>query len=250
MGWVAASEDNWIPTQKSVGTDFYQSKDFSDDSTAGNRYVVVFLSTSTYVEELRGLTEAAALAYAKGENAPNTNTSVSFSDTKSGSPYAITVPAVSGKAVKLEATRDNEANGWKVVRTTTETSATATWGDGSYSDTLASETGSTKSASVRYYSQNVCAKMVPAAYLDGNVWSWKPYIVNLNTVETVTETTGLTESAAKTQAAAYGSGVTTAVGMADSYEKESHGAEARYGGSRGWTVTKTSRTSTPVVIAS
>jgi len=65
MGWVAASEDNWIPTQKSVGTDFYQSKDFSDDSSAGNRYVVVFLSTSTYVEELRGL-----LAGKYGERIP------------------------------------------------------------------------------------------------------------------------------------------------------------------------------------
>lgn len=249
MGWVAASEGNWIPTQKRVGTDFYLSRDFSDDSSAGSRYVAVFLSTSTFTEELRGLTEEAALGYAKGENAPNTKASATFSDTKDGSPYAVTVPAVAGTDVKLEATRDNEANGWKVVRTTTATTATATWGDGSYSDTLASETGSTKAASVRYYSQNVVAKMVPAVYLDGKPMSWKPYIVNLDTKETVTETTGLTESAAKAQAQAYGSGVTTVVSASDSYEKESHGAEARYGGSRGWTVTYTSRTSTPKVIA-
>lgn len=250
MGWVAANDENWIPTLKSVGTDFYQSKDFSDDSSAGNRYVAVFVATSTLVEELRGLTEKAATDYAVGENAPNEKKSATFTDGKSGSPYSITVPAIEGKVVKLEATRDNEANGWKVVRTMTESTATATWGDGSYSDTIATETGSTKSSSVRYYSQNVVAKMVPAAYLNGNVWSWKPYIVNLDTVEEVTETTGLTESAAKAQAKAYGSGVTTAVGTDDSYEKESHSAEARYGGSRGWTVTKTSRTSTPKVIAS
>lgn len=255
MAWVAASDANWIKVRQSVSKDFQQSRDFSDDSAAGTRYVAVFVQTTVLVEELRGLTRAAALAVKAADDEICTKASKTFSDTKSGSPYSCTVPACDGKTVALDAVRANEADGWTVTRTTTATAASAVWGDGSYSDTLATATGSTRSSSVRYYSQNVVARMVPGGYLTGTdgvrrVTSWKPYVVNLDTVETVEETTGLTEAAAKAQALAYGSGVTTVVGTADSYERASHSAEARYGGSKGWTVTKTSRTSSPNVISS
>lgn len=244
MAWLADSA--WINTQKTSDSDFSRSQDFSADSTTGARYVAIFATTVVEVAEKRGLTEAAALAMVTGQVATNTKTAMTFSDTKSGSPYTITVPALSGASVKYNAQRANEAGGWTVRRTTTTTSAYAVWGDGSYSDNLASAVGTMKSASVRYYIQNVVAKMIPAVTVDGVPTSWRPWIVNLKTTETTETWTGLTESAAKAKAQTFGAHITTYI-ESDGSTWEGHYdcAEARYAGSQGWTVLRTVRDSVP-----
>lgn len=248
MGWVASANSEWINTQKSCGSDFLRSQDFSADSTTGNRYVAIYETTVTEVAEKRGLTEAAALAMVTAADATHTPTDLTFNDTKTGSPYSITLPGVAGTTVKLEANRENEANGWTVRRTTTTKSARAVWGDGSYSDTIASSVGTQKSASVRYYCQNVVAKWEPAVYVNGQPTSWRAFIVNINTVETTEEWTGLTESAAKSKAAAFGAHVTTQIeNDGSTWESHSDSAEARYAGSQGWTVLRVVKNSTPVV---
>ena len=248
MGWVASNNANWIPTQKTSGSDFSRSMDFSSDSTTGQRYVAIYETTVEFVEEQRGLTEEAALALVTGAAATNTTTALTFNDIKSGSPYSITLPGIAGTKVKLEGTRENEANGWAVRRTTTTKSAYAEWGDGSYSDNIASSVGTQKSASVRYYCQNVVAKWEPAVYVNGQPTSWRPFIVNINTTETTEEWNGLTESAAKTKAAGFGAHVTTVLESDGStWESYSDSAEARYSGSQGWTVLRTIRQSVPVV---
>jgi len=240
MGWLTSNGNSWIKTQKSSGSDFNRSQDFSADSNAGNRYVAVYATQVVEVDEMRGLTEAAATGMVTGVAATNTTSALTFNDTKTGSPYSITVPGLAGTTVKYNATRENEARGWKVVRTTTTTSAYAVWGDGSYSDNLGSSVGTQKSASVRYYCQNVEARKIPLQFVGGVATSWGYSILNIRTVEENTEWTGLTESAAKTKADNFGAHVTTVVESSGaSWESHSDSAEARYAGSQGWTVLRT-----------
>lgn len=81
-----------------------------------------YATTETTVEEVRGLTQEAALALVKENTSCN---KTAFRSTY-GSAWAV-VPLLEGTEKHAEARRANEANGWTVTITTSVTTATASW---------------------------------------------------------------------------------------------------------------------------
>ena len=84
----------------------------------------VYATTTTTIEEVRGLTEAAALALV----ASNTSCDKTAFRTTHGLAWAV-VPMLEGTEKHAEARRANEANGWTVTITTSETKGEADWSD-------------------------------------------------------------------------------------------------------------------------
>lgn len=82
----------------------------------------VYATTTTTIEEVRGLTEGAALALV----AANTSCNKTAFRTTQGMSWAV-VPMLEGTEKHAEARRANEANGWTVTITTSETKGNAAW---------------------------------------------------------------------------------------------------------------------------
>ena len=82
----------------------------------------VYATTTTTIEEIRGLTQDAALALV----ASNTSCDKKAFRTTHGAAWAV-VPMLEGTEKHAEARRANEANGWTVTITTSETKGEADW---------------------------------------------------------------------------------------------------------------------------
>jgi hypothetical protein len=110
----------------STGTRFTVAKNSNTGVAA--HYVIggwvckIYATTTTTIEEIRGLTQSAALNLV----ASNTLCNKDKFETKQGSMWAY-VPMLVGTEKHAEARRANEANGWTVTITTSETSASASW---------------------------------------------------------------------------------------------------------------------------
>ena len=253
MAWGNGTD--WITTQKTSACEFSTSQDFTEDATAGNRYVAVIETSVETIAEKRGLSESAAMTFMANNPPTNTLTSQTFNDTASESQYQLVLPASEGTTVRYEAVRANEANGWTIRRTTVTKSCSATWGSGSYSAAIhASNAGVYRLVSKRRYSQCLAVKWIASYYLlnpstgEYEAQGQYPVVWNLNTVETVEEWTNLSQGAAETKATAtgFGSSVITQVAAdGTSWESASTSTDVSYaGGTSGYTVRRTVKTST------
>ena len=84
----------------------------------------VYATTTTTIEEVRGLTKEAALALVDA----NTSCNKTAFRTTHGLAWAV-VPMLEGTEKHANARRSNEANGWTVTITTSETTGKANWSD-------------------------------------------------------------------------------------------------------------------------
>ena len=112
----------------STGTRFTVAKNTSTSVAAHYEMVgivcKVYATTTTTIEEVRGLTEEAALALV----ASNTSCDKTAFRTTKGLAWAV-VPMLEGTEKHAEARRANEANGWTVTITTSVTTGEADWSD-------------------------------------------------------------------------------------------------------------------------
>lgn len=110
----------------STGTRFTVTKNTSTSVAAHYEMVgivcKVYATTTTTIEEVRGLTEEAALALVD----ENTSCKKTAFRTEEGLAWAV-VPMLEGTEKHAEARRANEANGWTVTITTSETTGEAEW---------------------------------------------------------------------------------------------------------------------------
>lgn len=112
----------------SIGTRFTVAKNTSTSVAAHYEMVgivcKVYATTTTTIEEVRGLTKEAALALVD----ENTSCVKEAFRTTHGAAWAV-VPMLEGTEKHAEARRANEANGWTVTITTSETKGEAAWSD-------------------------------------------------------------------------------------------------------------------------